>query len=123
MHFQKLQDRHKLCIFNITLLAYDYLFEQHRSSHDECLMNKSTSNQGAWHDHCPSSGAVKSRFEESLKRPTSLGQISIWITWGIGRSNEHLLVAWQHNNRGISLHSESVDIVEKVLHIIKDPLG
>ena len=86
MHFQNLQDRHKLCIFNITLFAYDYLFKQQRNSHDEYLVNKknllnkkdhlkwkNTSNQGAWHDHCPSSGAVKSRFGESLK-----GQIA----WG-----------------------------------------
>ena len=73
MHFQNLQDRHKLCIFNITLFAYEFLFEQHRSSHDECLMNKSTSNQGAWHDYCPSSGEIQSRFGESLK-----GQIA----WG-----------------------------------------
>ena len=73
MHFQNLQDRHKLCIFNITLFAYDFLFEQHRNSHDESLMNKSISNQGARHDHGLSSGAVQSRFGESLK-----GQIA----WG-----------------------------------------
>ena len=47
MHFQNLQDRHKLCIFDITLFAYDYLFEQQGISHDEYLVNKSTSNQGA----------------------------------------------------------------------------
>ena len=47
MHFQNLQDKHKLCIFNITLFAYDFLFEQHRNSHEEYLVNKSTSNQGA----------------------------------------------------------------------------
>ena len=88
MNFKKnLQDRHKLCIFNITLFAYDFLFEQYRSLHDECLMNRSTSNQGAWHDYCPSSGAVQSRFGESLKRPTSLGQISTWVTWGIPTTN------------------------------------
>ena len=46
MHFQNLQDRHKLCIFNITLFAYDFLFEQQGNSHDEYLVNKSTSNQG-----------------------------------------------------------------------------
>ena len=51
MHFQKLQDRHKLCILKITLFAYDYLFEQHRSLHEEYLVNKSTSKQGAQHDH------------------------------------------------------------------------
>ena len=73
MHFQNLQDRHKLCIFNITLFAYDFLFEQQRNSHEEYLVNKNTSNQGAWHDYCPSSGAVQSRFGESLK-----GQIA----WG-----------------------------------------
>ena len=89
MHFQKFQDRHKLCILKITLFAYDYLFKQQRNSHDEYLMNKelrnkkdhlkgiTTSNQGAHHDHCPSSGAVKSRFKESLKMPNSRGQISI----------------------------------------------
>ena len=44
---KKLQDRHKLCIFNITLFAYDFLFEQQRNSHEEYLVNKSTSNQGA----------------------------------------------------------------------------
>ena len=47
MHFQKLQNRHKLCIFNITSFAYDFLFEQHKSSYDECLMDKSSSNQEA----------------------------------------------------------------------------
>ena len=47
MHFQNLRDRHKLCIFNITLFAYDFLFEQQENSHDEYLVNKSTSNQGA----------------------------------------------------------------------------
>ena len=79
MHFQKLQDRHKLCILRITLFAYDYLFKQQRNSDEEYLVNKNllnekdhlkwknTSNQGARHDHCPSSGAVKSRFRESLK--------------------------------------------------------
>ena len=55
------------------MFAYDYLFEQQGNSHDECLMNKSTSNQGAGHDHGPLSGAVQSRFGESLK-----GQIA----WG-----------------------------------------
>ena len=74
MHFQNLQDRHRLCIFNITLFAYDFLFEQHRNSHDECLMNRSTSNQGAWHDYCPSSGAVKSRFGESLRGHIAWGK-------------------------------------------------
>ena len=73
MHFQNLQDRHKLCVFNITLFAYDFLFEQHKNLHDESLMNRSTSNQGAWHDHGPSSGAIQSRFGESLQ-----GQIA----WG-----------------------------------------
>ena len=47
MHFQNLQDRHKLCIFYITLFAYDYLFEQQGNSHDEYLVNENTSNQGA----------------------------------------------------------------------------
>ena len=38
---------------------------------------------------------------------------------------KHLLVVWQHDTTGsdTSLHSESVDIVKKVLRIIKDPLG
>ena len=47
MHFQKLRNRHKLCIFNITLFAYDFLFEQQGNLHDKYLVNKSTSNQGA----------------------------------------------------------------------------
>ena len=59
--------------FDITLFAYDFLFEQQGNPHDECLMNRSTSNQGARHDHGPSSGAAQSRFGESLK-----GQIA----WG-----------------------------------------
>ena len=59
--------------FNITLFAYDFLFEQQENSHDEYLVNKSTSNQGARHDHGLLSGAVRSRFGESLK-----GQIA----WG-----------------------------------------
>ena len=84
MHFQKLQDIHKLCIYDITLFAYDFLFEQQRSSHDEYLMNKSTPNQGARPDHGLSSGAVKSRFKEYLKMPNSQGQISALVTWGIG---------------------------------------
>ena len=47
MHFQNLRDRHKLCIFNITLFAYDFLSDQQENSHDEYLVNKSISNQGA----------------------------------------------------------------------------
>ena len=84
--FKKLQDRHKFCIVKIILFAYDYLFEQQRNSHDEYLMDKnllnkrvisngkSTSKQGAWHDHCPSSRAVKSRFGESLKCQIARGR-------------------------------------------------
>ena len=34
---------------------------------------------------CPSSGAVKSRFKESLKMPNNQGQIFAWVTWGIGQ--------------------------------------
>ena len=74
MNFQNLQDRHKLCIFNITLFAYDFLFEQQGNSHNESLMNKSISNQGAWHDHGPSFGAIQSRFGESLKDQTTWGK-------------------------------------------------
>ena len=47
MHFQKLQDRHRLCILDMILFAYDDLFEQQRNSHEEYLRNKSTSNHGA----------------------------------------------------------------------------
>ena len=139
MHFQNLQDRHRLCIFNITLFAYDFLFEQQRNSHDEYLVNKNllnkkdhlkwknTSNQGARHDHCPSSGAVQSRFGESLKSQ---------ISWGksphepLGALQQRILhdqtpsgnMATQAA-RGTSLHSKNMDIVEKILRIIKDPLG
>ena len=72
-------------IFKIPLLAYDYLFKQQRNSHDEYLVNKKPFNKKGhlkWkkhfqprgrHVHCPSSGAVKSRFKESLKVPNSLG--------------------------------------------------
>ena len=44
-----------------------------------------------------------------------MGQISIWITWGIGWSNEDLLVVGRRNtiDSDNSLHSESMDIVEK----------
>ena len=47
MQFQNIQDGHRLCIFNITLFAYDFLFEQQGNSHNESLMNKSISDQGA----------------------------------------------------------------------------
>ena len=125
MHFQKLQDRHKLCILDMTLFAYDYLFEQHRNSHDEYLSEQKYFQPRGRHDHGLLSGAVKLRFGESLKRPTNLGQISIWITWSIGRSNEDLLVVGQRNttNRGTSLHPKSTDIVGKKIRKIKDPLG
>ena len=53
MHFQNIQDRHKLCIFDITLFAYDFLLEQQENSHEEYLVNKRTPNQGAQHDHGP----------------------------------------------------------------------
>ena len=50
--------------------------------------------------------------------------------WDMNSNNEscmikHLLVVWQHDtsNSDNSLRSESVDIVKKVLRIIKDPLG
>ena len=76
MHFQNLQDRHKLCIFDITLFAYDFLFEQHRNSHDECLNEQKHFQLRGRRDYCPSSGAIKSRFGESLKGQNSLGQIS-----------------------------------------------
>ena len=87
LHFQKLQDRHKLCIFNITLFAYDFLFEQQGNSHNESLMNESISNQGAWHDYCPSSGAVKSRSRESLKRPKAWGKSPPESLGGIPATN------------------------------------
>ena len=45
LHFQKLQNRHKLCILKITLFAYDHLFEQQRNSHDEYLVNKNLFNK------------------------------------------------------------------------------
>ena len=73
MHFQKLQDRHKLCILDITLFAYDYLFEQQRNSHDEYLSEQKYFQPRGRHGHGLSSGAVQSRFGESLK-----GQIA----WG-----------------------------------------
>ena len=39
--------------------------------------------------------------------------------------NEDLLVVWQHNaiDSDNSLHSENVNIVEKILRTTKDPLG
>ena len=85
MHFQNLQDRHRLCIFNITLFAYDFLFEQQGNSHEKYLMNKSTSNQGARHDHCPSSGAVKSiqRISQKAKKPGANLRLS-----HLGHSND-----------------------------------
>ena len=124
MHLQNLQDRHRFRIFNITLFAYDLLFEQQGNSHNESLMNRSISNQGAWPNHCPSSGAVQSRFGESFKGqsawgkspPESLGafQQRIWpdqtssggmtkhfwqgqfpTSWGHGRSRKNTA----HNQR------------------------
>ena len=125
MHFQNFRNRHKLCIFNITLFAYDFLFEQHRNSHNESLMNRSISNQGAWHDYCPSSGAVKSISRESLKRPKAWGKS---LLESLGALQQRILhdqtpsgnMATQAA-RGTSLHSKSVDIVGKILRKIKDP--
>ena len=122
MHFQKLQDRHKLCILKITLFAYDYLFEQQRNSQDEYLVNKNTSNQGAdmimvrhlGQSSQDSRNLSKFQIARGKSPSESLGALDM------NSSNEscmirHLLVAWQHNttNRGTSLHSESMDIVEK----------
>ena len=45
LHFQKLQDRHKLCILRITLFAYGYLFKQQRNLHDEYPVNKNLLNK------------------------------------------------------------------------------
>ena len=60
----------------------------------------------------------------SKSPPESLGALDM------NSSNEsclirHLLVVWRHNTTDSdnSLHSENVDIVEKILHVIKDPLG
>ena len=144
MHFQKLQDKHKLCIFNIILLAYDYLFEQHRSSHEEYPVNKNLLNKEAHQveETLPIKGhgmiivyhlGQSSQDSENLSKcqiargkspPESLG--ALYMDSG----NEsclikHLLVVWQHNTNDSdnSLHSESADIVERILCIIKDPLG
>ena len=56
--------------------------------------------------------------------PESLGELDM------NSSSEscmikHLLVVWQHNTTDTdnSLHPKNVDIVEKILRKIKDPLG
>ena len=130
IHFQKLQDRHKLCISDITLFAYDYLFEQQRNSHEEYLANKSTSNQGADMIMVHHLGQL-SQDSENLSKcqiawdkspPESLGALDMnssdeWCRF------KDLRTVWQHNNRGTSLHSENVNIVKKILRKIKDPLG
>ena len=125
-------NRHKLCILQITFFAYDYLFNQQRNSHDEYLVNENLlKGHLKWkkhlqlrgrHDHYPSSGAVKSRFRESLKCQIARGKSPPESPGALGMnsSNEscmikHLLVVRRHNatDSDNSLHSESVDIVEK----------
>ena len=126
MHFQNLQDRHRLCIFNITLFAYDFLFEQHRNSYDECLMNRSTSNQGAdmtmvhylGQSNQDSENLSKGQKAWGKPLPEPLGALQQRILPDQTSSGDKTLL-----NRGNSLHSESVDIVEKILRKIKDPLG
>ena len=63
-----------------------------------------TSNQGAWHDHCPSPGAV------SPKVPNNQGNISIQIPWGIMHvfqqrimcHQENILTVLQHNTMAVT---------------------
>ena len=100
------------------------MFEQQGNSHDEYLVNKSTSNQGADVVIVHHSGAIKSRFGEALKKAKQQGanlHLDHLRHWTIKRRSSGM--ATQHNNRGTSLHSENVDIVEKILRKIKDPLG
>ena len=117
MHFQKLQDRHRLCIFNITLFAYDFLFEQQGNSHEKYLVNKSTSNQGADMSMVHYLGQ-SNQGSENLSKAKKPGE-NLCLSH-LGHSNnescliKYLLVAWQSaSNRGNSLHPESMDIVEK----------
>ena len=63
---------------------------------------KNTSNPGARHEHYLSSGAVKSRFKESLKMPISQGQISAWVTWGIGRGFPQRILHDQRSSGGMA---------------------
>ena len=60
------------------------LSEQNHFKKDDTSIDKSPSNQGAWHDHCPSPGEVQSRFQEiSEEVQSNQGQVSISVTWGI----------------------------------------
>ena len=113
------------------MFAYDYLFEQQGNSHDESLVNKAPPIKGhgmtiAHHlgqSSQDSENLSNAKITRGKSPPESLG------AWDMSSSNEsclikHLPVAWQNtSDRGNSLHSENVDIVEKILRMIKDPLG
>ena len=92
-----------VCIFDITLFAYDYLFEQQGNSHDEYLVNKSTSNQGADVIIVHHLGQL-SQDSENLSNAKWLGA-NLCLNH-LGRSNNescpigHLLVTWQHKQPG-----------------------
>ena len=68
-------------------------------------------------DHYPSPGEVQSRFRESLKAKQPGANLRLSHLGNFNNEScrvRNLLVAWQKtSNRGNSLHSESVDIVEK----------
>ena len=116
MHFQKkkLQNRHKLCIFNMTLFAYDYLFEQQGNSHDEYPWTKALPIKG--HD---------------MIIVHHLGQLSqdsenLWKgqpTWGkspsesLGALDDQTKIFWWYDNMTLLTVTTpcilSTDIVEK----------
>ena len=108
-----------------------FLFEQQRNSHEEYLVNKK---------HFQPKGRGMIIVHHLGQSSQDLGNISKGQpAWGnsppeslgaLDRNSsdksgtaKHLLVTWQHNNGDNSLHSESMDIVEKILCTIKDPLG
>ena len=92
-----------------------FLFEQQRNSHEEYLVNKSTSNQGADVIIVHHLGQLGQDSENLSKGQPAWGKSPSGSLGGIGRSNEHLLVVGQRNTTDSdnSLHSECMDIVEK----------
>ena len=124
------------------MFAYDYLFEQQRNSHDEYLVNKdllkdhlkwkNTSNQWADMIIVRHLGQSSQDSRNLSKYQIARGRSPSESTGALDMNSsdksctiKHLLIVWQHNitDSDNSLRPENMDIVEKILRIIKDPLG
>ena len=103
------------------------MFEQQGNSHDEYLVNKSTSNQGAdmvmvyylGQSNQDSENLSKGQIAWGKSLLGSLGELQQRILHDQTSSGNTATQA----ARGTYLHSKSVDIVGKILRIIKNPLG